>query len=83
MQPLPTSIHSSTDSPSLLMVSDFSMSRAAHSCPIWLVDRVTAKVKRCCYHVGITISKLCNRPKTVSKAGRHIVGSTGLATCRS
>jgi hypothetical protein len=28
IQPLPTSIHSSTDSPSLLMVRDFSMSRA-------------------------------------------------------
>lgn len=30
MHPLPTSIHSSTDSPSLLMVRDFSISRAIY-----------------------------------------------------
>lgn len=36
MQPLPTSIHSSTDSPSLFTVSDFSMSKAVQSIIILL-----------------------------------------------
>jgi hypothetical protein len=49
MHPLPTSIHSSTDSPSLLTVRDFSMSRADGH-----VSSVVARLK----DVGLTITKL-------------------------